>query len=53
MADSAPIIIFGTSSIATFSTETAWDMLSVLQEHGVKDLDTARGYVYYLHLALH
>ena len=45
MAHSAPTVVFGTAGIAALSTETLNDMLSVLEKHHVKELDTAFIYV--------
>jgi len=44
MAQSAPSIVFGTAPIASFSTETAKEILSILKKHNVNQLDTARLY---------
>jgi aflatoxin B1 aldehyde reductase len=46
MAQSVPSIVFGTAGIASFSTETAKEMLSILEKHNVNQLDTASVYVH-------
>jgi len=45
MAQSTPAIVFGTASIARYSTETAKEMLNILEKHKVDQLDTASVYV--------
>ena len=45
MTDSAPKIIFGAAPVAQFGEEEFKKWLSVLQDHNVKDIDTAYYYV--------
>lgn len=47
MVHSAPAIVFGTAGISSFDTETAKGIISVLEKHNVKELDTAFLYVRY------
>ena len=50
MVHSAPAIVFGTAGISSLDTETAKGMVSVLEKHYVKELDTAYVYVRYPNL---
>lgn len=45
MAHEKPTIVFGTAGIVAWSTEVLDGMLSTLEKHNVKDLDTAYIYV--------
>jgi aflatoxin B1 aldehyde reductase len=45
MAQSAPSIVFGSAGIASLSTETANEMLNILEKHNIKQIDTASIYV--------
>jgi len=45
MAQSAPAIVFGSAPIARYSTETAKEMLEILEKHKVNQIDTASIYV--------
>ena len=47
MVHSAPAIVFGTAGISSLDTETARGIISVLEKHNVKELDTAYVYVRY------
>jgi hypothetical protein len=47
MVHSAPAIVFGTAGISSLDTETAKGIVSVLEKHNVKELDTAYVYVRY------
>jgi hypothetical protein len=49
MAHSAPAISFGTAGVARWPTETVEGLLSTLEKHNVKELDTALLYVRLLH----
>jgi hypothetical protein len=45
MAHSKPTIVFGTAGVLALSTEDLNSMLSTLEKHNVKNLDTAYIYV--------
>ena len=47
MVHSAPAIVFGTAGISSLDTQTAQGIISVLEKHNVKELDTAYVYVRY------
>jgi aflatoxin B1 aldehyde reductase len=47
MVHSAPAIVFGTAGISSLDTEAAKGIVSVLEKHNVKELDTAYVYVRY------
>lgn len=47
MAHQKPTIVFGTAGVVAMSTEVLGQMLSTLEKHNVKELDTAFIYVYY------
>jgi aflatoxin B1 aldehyde reductase len=46
MANQKPTIVFGTAGVVAMSTEVLNGMLSTLEKHNVKNIDTAFIYVW-------